>query len=276
MKTNGELRKEAREALRGLWLWRLLGVIFALQAVANAARHLLSAYNREAGVVEISAFIARKAAALQEGLDFALPSQEAYRRMLLAGGLEYLVGALFGAIALFGVTAVVLRALRDDSEGWLSSGFGGFRRPLDVTFLFLAQNLIVAFWTLVLVVPGIVAAYRYRLAWYLKCENPDWGAWKCLGESARMMKGFKGRAFGFDLGFLAMMFPAALALAACAHRYGVSGGGIGFAVCALVFSAATLALVYLTAWFVTGRAAFYREVKSLQPEQPRDDLSRND
>lgn len=38
----------------------------------------------------------------------------------------------------------------------------------------LMTGLLIFLWTLLLIIPGIIAAYRYALAPYLMAENPIW------------------------------------------------------------------------------------------------------
>ena len=151
MRSNAELRKEARDAVRGRWLWRILLVAFALQTIGQMAMQVLARFNQERGIISAGELLMKKISALQQGLDYALPTRDAYAQMWVASGFEYFVGTLAGAIMMFGLTAVTLRALENREEGWLASGFGGFHRPLGVTALLFVQNVIVCFWLLLLV-----------------------------------------------------------------------------------------------------------------------------
>lgn len=275
MRANAELRKEARDAIRGRWLWRILLVVFSLQAVGQLAMQALVRFNQEHGIISAGELLMKKISALQQGLDYALPTRDAYAQMWVASSFEYFVGTLAGAIMMFGLTAVTLRALENRDEDWLATGFGGFRRPLGVTALLFVQNLIVGFWALFLVVPGVVMAYRYRAVWYLKCENPDWGVLRCLGESAKMMKGYKGRAFLFDLYYWGLFFAIALFAGVGAAILAVDKA-VASAIGMLAVAAALVVGFYVMVQFVAGRAAFYRELKSVLKAETQNDLSGND
>ena len=65
---------------------------------------------------------------------------------------------------------------------------------LEIVFIYL--------WTLLLIVPGIIAAYRYRQALYLLIENPELSPLDCLRFSSQMMVGHKWELFVLDLSFL--------------------------------------------------------------------------
>ncbi len=50
-------------------------------------------------------------------------------------------------------------------------------------------------WTLLLIVPGIIKAFAYSQAYYVKAENPEMSANECIKRSEDMMKGRKGKYF---------------------------------------------------------------------------------
>lgn len=77
-------------------------------------------------------------------------------------------------------------------------------------WLAILQGLFVFLWSLLLVVPGIIAAYRYRQALYLLLDHPEKSAWQCLRESAAVMRGHKWELFVLDLSFLGWMLLSAL------------------------------------------------------------------
>lgn len=275
MKSNRELRQETATAIRGKWRWRLLLVLFALQAIAQVANQSLAQFNRQLEITSLADFMAKKIDALQQGLDYALPTHEAYRQMWVAAGFEYFVSLVFGSIVLFGLAAVALRAVRNEEDGWLATGFSGFRRPLGIAWLLLLQNLIIGFWMLLFVVPGIVAIYRYRQALYLKCENPDWGALRCLGESGRMMKGYKGQAFLLDLHYIGWLFAVTM-LAGVGAVIISEGNGVLALLGGLMLAFCLAAVFYVIVSCAAARAAFYHELKSVLKAETQDDLPRND
>lgn len=275
MKSNRELRQAVMTAIRGKWRWRILLVLFILQAIAQMVAQSLAQFNRQREIVPLVEFLEKKLDALQQGLDYALPTHEAYRQMWVAAGFEYFVSLVFGSIVLFGLAAVALRAVRNEEDGWLATGFSGFRRPLEIAWLLLLQNLIIGFWTLFLIVPGIVAIYRYRQALYLKCENPDWGALRCLGESARMMKGYKGQSFLLDLYYIGWLFAIAM-LSSVGVVIISNGNGVLALLGCLALACCLVAVFYVLVSCIAARAAFYHELKSVLKTETQDDLPRND
>ncbi|MDD6504656.1 MAG: DUF975 family protein [Lachnospiraceae bacterium] len=57
-------------------------------------------------------------------------------------------------------------------------------------------------WLLLLIVPGIVKSYEYRMVPYLLAEDPDMEMEQVFATSKRMMSGNKWAAFKLDLSFL--------------------------------------------------------------------------
>ena len=64
------------------------------------------------------------------------------------------------------------------------------------------RMLIVAVVSLLLVLPGIFAAYSYRMVFCLLADNPDWSPARALRESRRLMHGHRWRLACLDLSFV--------------------------------------------------------------------------
>ena len=83
--------------------------------------------------------------------------------------------------------------------GNLLDGFGYWWKVLVLN---LVVGVLVALWSLLLIVPGIIAAYRYSMANYLLLTRPELGIMDCIRESKRLTKGRKAELFQLDLSFL--------------------------------------------------------------------------
>ncbi|MFV0465032.1 MAG: DUF975 family protein [Lachnospiraceae bacterium] len=64
------------------------------------------------------------------------------------------------------------------------------------------RDLFQFLWTLLLIVPGIVKAYEYRMINYILSDQPQLGRKEAFRMSKEMMHGQKWRAFVLDLSFL--------------------------------------------------------------------------
>ena len=64
------------------------------------------------------------------------------------------------------------------------------------------RDIYTLLWGLLLIVPGIVKAYEYRMIPYLLADDPTMTKDRAFAESKRMMDGNKWRAFVLDLSFI--------------------------------------------------------------------------
>lgn len=119
----------------------------------------------------------------------------------LAACLVNLALQLVMAVVFAGFVLFLMNTIRRTGAcfGNLLDGFGMFGRIILLNIL---TNLFVMLWSLLFVVPGIIAAYRYRMALYLLLDHPEMSVMQCIRESKRMMKGHKGELFVMDLSFL--------------------------------------------------------------------------
>ena len=79
--------------------------------------------------------------------------------------------------------------------------FDGFDTALKIALLEIAEGFFIFLWSMLFVIPGIVAAYRYRFALYNLLENPDIGVMEAIDMSKRQTYGWKGRLFILDLSY---------------------------------------------------------------------------
>ena len=127
---------------------------------------------------------------------------EAYMDNLpLALTLASLVLTMFVSVIQFGFKSYCLCLSRGEKEVGIDELVSGFQCFWKVLGLNILTGLVTALWTLLLIIPGIIAIYRYRMAPLLMMDHPDWSITKCIEESGRMMKGRKMDLFILDLSF---------------------------------------------------------------------------
>ena len=73
------------------------------------------------------------------------------------------------------------------------------------------KGLKILAWSLLFVVPGIIAAFRYSQAEYILAENPDLSAKEAINKSKEIMAGNKWRRFCFDLSYIGWYILAGFA-----------------------------------------------------------------
>lgn len=100
-----------------------------------------------------------------------------------------------------GFTIYSLNISRRVSAGY-GNLFDGFAIFFKVLWLHILMGVFIFLWSLLLIIPGIVATYRYRQALYIMLDNPDMTALECIRASKRMMMGRKWELFVLDLSFI--------------------------------------------------------------------------
>ena len=105
------------------------------------------------------------------------------------------------AIITAGFTIFLLNTLRNRQPCFanLLDGFGFWWKLL---ILHLLQSLIIGLLSLLLMIPGLIAHYRYSQALYILIDDPSKSPVQCLRESGTMMKGHKKELFILDVSFI--------------------------------------------------------------------------
>ena len=95
----------------------------------------------------------------------------------------------------------ILNQTAQPGIGTLLDGFRSGHYVNIVLTMFL-RDLFTALWSLLLVVPGIVKHYEYKMIPYILAENPQISRKRAFELSKQMMDGEKMEAFIMDLSFL--------------------------------------------------------------------------
>ena len=88
--------------------------------------------------------------------------------------------------------------------------FDGFAFVGKVIGLNIVITVFIVLWSMLFVIPGIVAAYRYRFALYNLYEDPSLGIMEALNMSKRQTTGYKAQLFMLDLSYYGWSLLAAL------------------------------------------------------------------
>ena len=145
-------------------------------------------------------------------------------------------------------TALYHLGVRRGEEMPYTTLFDGFSFAGKIILLSIVQYIFIFLWTLLFIVPGIIAAYRYRFALYNLCGNPDMGVMEALNMSKAQTMGFKGQLFVLDLTFIGW--------------YLLSGLTAG------------ILLIWLSPYRMQTEMGYFQQIKNIKgigyfPEQPR-------
>ena len=119
--------------------------------------------------------------------------------------ITFLIG---GAIDLGQITFFTgLAQGKDMQVSDLFSQFHLFGKALGLRIV---MNLFIGLWSLLFMIPGIMAAYRYGMAPDIMAENPDVGIMEAIELSKQMMMGNKFRLFCLQWSFFGWMLVGVL------------------------------------------------------------------
>lgn len=69
--------------------------------------------------------------------------------------------------------------------------FNYYKNCISAFCLKVCSMVLVALWSLLLIIPGIVAGLNYSFAPYIFCENPELGTLECLDKSKKLVYGHR-------------------------------------------------------------------------------------
>lgn len=127
------------------------------------------------------------------------------------GGVLGLVQFIIGGTVQLGYCKYLLK-LHDGEEAELKDLFSQFNRFADGFLLSLLTSIYIFLWSLLFVIPGIVAMYKYAMAPFILAENPGISASEAIADSKEIMNGHKGELFILDLSFIGWGLLSALTL----------------------------------------------------------------
>lgn len=80
--------------------------------------------------------------------------------------------------------------------------FDGFSFTGKIIALNFVMNFFICLWSMLFMIPGVIAYYRYRFALYNLCENPGLSVMEALDMSKRQTQGWKLELLKLDLSYL--------------------------------------------------------------------------
>lgn len=182
------------------------------------------------------------------------------RLMLQADSLEEMVylyengGAVTGGIALTLATLAMniflnlvtcgwqlyaLRTSREEETGSVETLFACFQQFWRFLSAILLMGLFTALWTMLFIIPGIIAAYSYSQTIYIMLDHPEMSAMEAIAASKQMMRGHKAEYFVLELSFVGWVL--------------LSGFTMG------------ILLIWLEPYMHVSKANFYNAVSGWQP-----------
>lgn len=180
-----------------------------------AREHMKGSWGLSIGVAAIACLLG----GLLVGTLF-LPDEFTYRWNLFVSsttriGIKYgvlgLASIVLGGVLQLGYAVFLLRQHdgQDLKLEVLFSQFDRFGTGFAQAFL---RSLYTLLWSLLFIIPGIVATYRYAMTPFILAEHPELTASQAIARSKELMMGRKFDLFLLDLSFLGWVILAALTM----------------------------------------------------------------
>lgn len=235
-------RSRARASLSGNWLISALTVFIA--SVLGGAM-----CSRGGGSVNFNADYSETI----QKLDWNIPAN--VQQILIAVLMSLLIVVIIGAGISFLIGGTVrlghaqyLLDQHDMKNPGVGVLFSHFHQYGNGFCLALLTGIYTFLWTLLFIIPGIIATYRYAMAPFIQAEHPEYSASESIAASKKMMSGHKWELFCLDLSFIGWALLCIFTL------------GIGN--------------IFLNAYKSAAYAAFYREL--CQPQAAPDSPYQNE
>jgi len=198
-----QLRTEARENLSGRW---------ALAVAVAALCWLLGGLMVGSSFLpQFTYYIRGEDITLKDALNKAFTIGRHFGNTFLSINLLTLARFLIGGVIQLGYAGILLKqhAGQDYSVSDLFSQFHRFGQGFAQSFL---RELYTALWSLLLIIPGIIAHYKYAMTPYIMADHPELTASEAIEISKQMMDGHKGELFILHFTFIGWDLLAAVTL----------------------------------------------------------------
>ena len=218
-------RRRARENLAGNWSLSLgTAAVAALLGALTVGGSFLPDVKYIAQIPVLHDYVQRFYPRLSFG-------SGVFRFQLVPLGLAVF---LLGGVLQLGYARFLLNQYdrRTPAFGDLFSQFDRFGTGFAQAFL---VKLYTFLWSLLFVIPGIIAVYRYAMTPFILAEHPELTASEAIRRSKQMMDGHKEALFLLDLSYLGWVLLAVLTL--------------------------NIGNLWLNPYLNAARAAFYRELQ---------------
>ncbi len=166
-----------------------------------------------------------------------------YMLVSFAVGVIPILGAIV-SLLLAGAMSIGLAgfalALARKAPTKISDIFAGFDRFGVGLGAYFFQGLFIVLWSLLLIVPGIIAALSYAMTYYVICEDQHIGPLEAIAKSKNLMRGHKWELFCLGFRFFGWILLCVLSL------------GLGF--------------LWLIPYILVTMAHFYDDIKQTTTE----------
>lgn len=119
----------------------------------------------------------------------------------IVGTFVSILTSLLASVLYAGFLMYCMAIRRGERAEYLTL-FDGFSFVGKIISLEIVEYFFIFLWSLLFLIPGIVAAYRYKFARFNLYENPGIGVMEAMDMSKRQSLGYKSQLFMLDLSYL--------------------------------------------------------------------------
>jgi uncharacterized membrane protein len=195
------LKRRARESIRAALSSAIAVSVawFVLSSVLSFLSQRASGYDKMYGAIEeeFRRVYELGAGKMPDAAFYAATFKEHFKPF---GSLLSAALGLCQIAAGAGFTWCCLALARGEKTSWRSV-FDGFGHFFKLLWLRILIGVFVWLWTVLLIFPGVIAAFRYSMAIYVMRDHPEYGALRCIRESKALMRGRKADLFVLGISF---------------------------------------------------------------------------
>lgn len=273
-----DFRYYAREALRGCWLKAgATGVVAGLLGASINVGNYVTSFSGSA--TDTNEIITGNTAA---GAQIPASVFAVIMGIVLIFLVWAIVIFIIGGATTLGYAKYNLNII-DDNDPKLGDIFSQYHRLGTGFGMQFFRALFTFLWSLLLVIPGIIASYRYYMTPFILVENPGMTAREAINESKELMKGNKWRLFCLEFSFIGwellaglvmwvaiMITLAPILVASMSDSYITEGTVISLIIAMFVLIIVFIVAVelFLSPYIMAAITAFYREIRDQKYSNP--------
>ena len=214
MKYAADFRQIARDALSGKWMIAVLVGLVAMLLGGTGSdgprvNLNIDGYGAHANFEFAGQTIFSTGGGLNSDIGAFLVGSAIY--ITIAAIVMAVVYFVLGSIISVGYARFNLD-LVDRGEPGFETLFGYFTYWKTTAIARLLQSVYVLLWSLLLIIPGIVATYSYAMTEFILAENPELTASEAISKSKEMMNGNRWRLFCLHFSFIGWDILSSLTL----------------------------------------------------------------
>ena len=136
--------------------------------------------------------------------------------------VQSLLSTLLSVMMLMIATGIVIYVITEARyhKGSYGNLFDGLPILMRVLWYQIVSTVYIALWSMLLIVPGIIASYRYRQGLYILLDHPEMSVTECIRASSNMMKAKKLELFWLDMSFLGWTIGESIVLMGFTSAFG--------------------------------------------------------